>query len=254
MVGYMKLQISIIIILCFSSLSLDAQKLGPYLISTSGHQYNSESISLYASIGEPINTFETDGDVNVSQGVLQSILKTGSEGLQSCESNTGRMFFENCNDGTQFFFIEDQNGKILDPYFGEGVEFEDQDNITVNFGYKPADFNSPCSQAEQAVVLTCVEESTTTSTYDISKSEKLLVYPNPSQGLVTINSTELPQKIKSINIYNNLGMLVWKKSDLKTSNKEVFDIRIGELGSGIYHMQFITEESIFVDQIILQKG
>lgn len=250
----MKIWISLIMSISLVCGNLDAQKLGPYLISTSGHQYNSESISLYASIGEPINTFETDGDVNFSQGVLQSILQTGSEGLQSCESNSGRMFFENCDDGTKFFFIEDQNGFILDPYFGEGVEFEDKDDITVNFGYKPADFETPCSQAVQAVILTCVEEATTTSTSDILYSEKLLVYPNPSQGLLTINGTELPEKIRAINIYNNIGKLVWKNSELKTTKKQVFDIRLIEPNSGIYHIQFVTDTGNFSQQIVIQKG
>lgn len=249
----MKNCILIFVLTIIFSLHLSGQKLGPYLISTSGQQYESESVSLYASIGEPINTYESDGEVNVSQGVLQSILQTGSEGLQSCESNTGRMFFEDCDDGTQFFFIEDQNGTILDPYFGEGVEFEDRDGISVNFGYKPADFNTPCSRAEQAVVLTCIEETVTTSTQDFINNNNLIVYPNPSNGHLFINKIGLNKDVRTIRLYDSLGKLVWKESNRSIITEEEIELNIKGLNTGLYHLQFLIEGGLISKRIIIDK-
>ena len=237
-----------------SSLYLSGQKLGPYLISTSGQQYQSESISLYVSIGEPINTFESDGDVNVSQGVLQSILNTGAEGLQSCASNKGRMFFENCDDGTEFFFIEDQNGTILDPYYGEGVVFSEENGITVNFGYKSANFASPCSQAEQAIELTCVEEALTTSSDDLIKEDNPTIYPNPSNGQLFINKLDLQEELKSMRMYDALGRLVWEETNSVVLKNEEIEINIKGLSNGLYHLQFLIEGRLISERIIIEKG
>ncbi len=241
-------------VLTLSSLSLCGQKLGPYLISTSGQQYETESISLYASIGEPINTFESDGDVNVSQGVLQSILNAGTEGLQSCDSNRGRMFFENCDDGTEFFFIEDQNGTILDPYFGEGVEFSEENGITVNFGYRPADFASPCSQAEQAIELTCVEKAVTTSTDDFIKRGNISIYPNPSNGQLFINKLDLQEELRSMRMYDALGRLVWEEANPSILKKKEIEIIVRGLSNGLYHLQFLIEGGLISERIIIEKG
>lgn len=254
MVRDMKALFITISLLILTSLHLLGQKLGPYLISTSGQQYQTESISLYASIGEPINTYESDGDVNVSQGVLQSILNTGTEGLQSCVSNTGRMFFENCDDGTEFFFIEDQNGTILDPYFGEGVEFSEQNGITVNFGYRPADFASPCSQAEQAIELTCVEEAVTTSTDDFIKKGNLSIYPNPSNGQIFINRIDLQEEVRSMKMYDALGRLVWEEANRTILNNDEIEINIKGLSNGLYHLQFLIEGGLISERIIIERG
>jgi len=248
----MKTTFSVIFIIVYVIVGSHAQKLGPYLISTSGQQYTTESVSLYASIGEPINTFESDGGVNVSQGVLQSIIRAGVEGLQSCESNTGRMFFENCDDGTQFFFIEDQNGDILDPYFGEGVEFEDRDGITVNFGYKTADFATPCSQAEQAVILTCVEEATTTSITEAPNGSQLTIYPNPSTGKFFVDKSELTEDIKSLSLYNSQGGLIWKDAS-RIINSEEIEVSLSGLSAGIFLFQIHTNSGTISKRIVIQN-
>lgn len=76
-----------------------------------------------------------------------------------CSKNSGTIFFENCDDGTLYFFIESDNGQIFDPYFDDGISFNVNDATRVNFDYIDANFDSPCSIAEKAITITCIEEA-----------------------------------------------------------------------------------------------
>lgn len=244
-----------IMIIFFSHLffGVQSQTLGPYLISTSGEEYTTDEFSVYASIGEPINTMETDGQITISQGVLQSIFTTGTEGLQNCASNTGRMFFEDCDDGTLFFFIEDQNGKVLDPYFGEGITFEDRDGITVNFGYKKATFPTPCSKAEEAVLLTCIEEVTTTSVVNILDESLVIIYPNPSFGQFTMDLSHIEDRVKEVSVYDILGKQIeLTRQDFPVGTTNI-EINLDFISPGTYLLQVETESGLINKKFVINK-
>lgn len=76
-----------------------------------------------------------------------------------CGNFSGQFFFEECDDNGLYFFIRLADGRVLDPYFANGIDFVPQDGQEVNFDYVVADFATPCSIAEAAVLLTCVEEA-----------------------------------------------------------------------------------------------
>ena len=76
----------------------------------------------------------------------------------TCTNNLGNIFFEQCDDGREFFFARTTDGQVLDIYFDEGLEFEYYDGQPIQFDFRPADFPSPCSIADQAVIVTCIEE------------------------------------------------------------------------------------------------
>ena len=76
----------------------------------------------------------------------------------NCENNTGTFFFENCDDGVLFFFLRTEDGRVYDPYFDAGITFNPIDGQRINFDFVDASFPSPCSVAEKAIVLTCIEE------------------------------------------------------------------------------------------------
>ncbi len=78
----------------------------------------------------------------------------------SCSQDTGTIIFEACDDGRTFFFIRTNSGEILDLYFDEGIEFEVFRGQEVSFDYVLADFDSPCSIADRAIVATCITDIT----------------------------------------------------------------------------------------------
>ncbi len=74
-----------------------------------------------------------------------------------CGANTGTFFFRACDDGQIFYFIGLEDGTIYDPYFAEGISFDVIDGQRVKFDYVDANFASPCSIAEKAITITCLE-------------------------------------------------------------------------------------------------
>ncbi len=76
----------------------------------------------------------------------------------NCASNRGEMFFQTCADGNRYFLIRTEDGQILDPYYGPGVNFSEYDGQVLQFDYVDAGFPTGCSAASKAVTITCIEE------------------------------------------------------------------------------------------------
>ncbi len=79
--------------------------------------------------------------------------------LPDCSAHFGQVFFEECDDNGLFYFIRLSDGRVIDPYFANGIDFNPQEGQEVNFDYVIADFATPCSIAEAAVLVTCIEEA-----------------------------------------------------------------------------------------------
>ncbi len=78
--------------------------------------------------------------------------------MLDCEqANIGVIFFQNCDNGQEFFFIETEDGEILDPYFDDGIDFSYYSGQLVMFDYEIPTFDSPCSFST-AITITCIEE------------------------------------------------------------------------------------------------
>jgi len=76
----------------------------------------------------------------------------------NCDNYTGTIFFENCDDGSIFYFIRLANGEIFDPYLADGIEFDPKEGQIVKFDFVIPDFVSPCSITDETVEITCIEE------------------------------------------------------------------------------------------------
>lgn len=74
-----------------------------------------------------------------------------------CMSNSGTVFLRPCDNGQIFFFIQMEAGDLLDPYLDDGLAFDFVDGQRVNFDFIDASFASPCTIAQKAVTLTCIE-------------------------------------------------------------------------------------------------
>lgn len=222
------------------SISITAQKLGPYAISSMGQSYETESVTLYVSIGEPINTVIEDGTLRVSQGILQVLFNEAELANPPCAANTtGTLFFENCDDGNLYFFVRTADGTIYDPYYLDGVSFEHTEGeIAVNFGFFDADFETPCSIAEKAIIITCIESATTTNTEDLlSKTAGFKVLPNPSQQSIQIASNDKVPQSYDLQLFDLQGKLVLQKWNVQ--HQEEVDISL--LPSGMYYLSLSNE-------------
>lgn len=244
-------QFVIIILLLSCSLSY-AQSIGPYFIGSQGAILENDEIKLYSTVGEPINSFERADDIAVSQGVLQSIQEVTGSSLELCTAKSGEIFFENCDDGTLFFFIRGDDGMIYDPYYGEGVEFEEEDSLRVIFGFRPADFATPCSIADQAIILSCVEAEDVTSSINILPESFLSVFPNPSIGnlAITLNENMTDATLKVVD-RNGKDLYIQTLGDLAGNQK--ISLQLNDYAQGMYFLVLIAGEGILTKKIIIAK-
>ena len=72
-------------------------------------------------------------------------------------NNTGTIFFENCDDGRSFYFLRTTDGRVYDPYNGPNITYEPVEGQRVKFDFTDANFSSPCTIAEKAIIITCIK-------------------------------------------------------------------------------------------------
>ena len=85
---------------------------------------------------------------------------------------------------------------------------------------------------------------------NIIEDDKFLVYPNPSSGLIYINYDRIPNKNLRLNIKNYLGQSVYSKDIF--NNKNIIQLNLGALSSGVYNLCFSTEKTIISKKIVIQ--
>lgn len=103
----------------------------------------------------------------------------------SCTNNSGTVFYELCEDGQYYYFIETSQGRILDPYNADGIEYDYPNGANVNFDYVTRG-TSPCSIANEAVTITCINTSNTVDVFNSYPFLNSVVNQNNCGG-VTIN-------------------------------------------------------------------
>jgi hypothetical protein len=75
----------------------------------------------------------------------------------------------------------------------------------------------------------------------------LKIYPNPSHGTFTIQSSK--GKVESLMIYNTLGELQYQK----TVQGQKADITVPDISSGIYQVRIVTDTQIINRKILISK-
>jgi len=93
-------------------------------------------------------------DLNSSSG---TVIWSFEEQVESACNNQGQIFFENCDDGQLYYFLRLADGRIFDPYFATGINYDPVEGDFISFNFEDANFATPCSIAEKAVTLTCLE-------------------------------------------------------------------------------------------------
>ena len=218
------------------------QKLGPYTISSAGQAFENEEVIVYTSVGEPLNTMISDGELTISQGVLQVVFTEAAPANLPCATDTkGTLFFENCDDGTLFFFIRTEDGTIYDPYYVDGVSFEhDEGEASVQFGFIDADFDTPCSIAEKAILITCIDALEVSTNDGLLHSAKPLfkILPNPSAHQIQVELKDQNTQQFNLRISDVQGKAILYQTNVQ--DKDLVDI--STMPNGIYYLTLTNEQ------------
>lgn len=132
-------------------------------------------------------------------------------------------------------------------YSGKGVRDGKFDPSLAGVGiaeliYAYTDSNGCIGSAYRSVaVVNC------TSVKEINKAN-IACYPNPTQGLFTINAGS--HSINEVMIYDYCGRLVEKK---KLNHINITDIDISNLTNGIYTLQLVSDDTIKTILVVLNK-
>ncbi|GEM_PF-1209738 len=91
-----------------------------------------------------------------------------------------------------------------------------------------------------------VSVSTVTNTKDVRGADAIKVYPNPSNGMVTVEY--YTDQAYLLNIYNSAGMLVEQQS----VNKKQHQLNLSHLENGIYLVQMIVDQKVYNTKLVKQ--
>ena len=85
---------------------------------------------------------------------------------------------------------------------------------------------------------------TLSKTVSVQRSSKndIILYPNPTNGLLYIQPTQTP--INQVKIFNSLGVMVFYQPS------ESLEIDLSDLPSGIYHMELSSDGTTFFKRIV----
>lgn len=87
-----------------------------------------------------------------------------------------------------------------------------------------------------------------TSTAENSFDNTLVVYPNPSTGTFTVQSSK--SKVQSLNVYNVLGEMVYQTM---VNNLHKTEITIPSITNGIYQIHIVTDNGTTNKKILISR-
>lgn len=132
-------------------------------------------------------------------------------------------------------------------YSGTGVTGNQFNPSTAGYGtfpitYSYTDGNGCSATSSQSISVGCagIEENSANS---------FVIYPNPSEGLFTVTSTN--QSIKVLNVYDGTGRLVHSISN--TNGSKAMDVNMQSFAHGIYTLEITSDTSSVRERVILAK-
>ncbi len=88
---------------------------------------------------------------------------------------------------------------------------------------------------------------------DHSKVGYITLYPNPNTGRFTI-SVPFSNEFQTIQMYSMHGELVYEARDIECPEKECrYEINLPQLHSGLYTIQLISGEDIYINKVMISK-
>ena len=111
----------------------------------------------YVEYSFTLADFESPCSIAIRAVTIDCITLIEDAPPADCYNHFGTIVFRDCDDGTPFFFIE-SDSKLYDVYYADGISFDEQEGQPVRFDFEDANFESPCSFADSAITVTCIEE------------------------------------------------------------------------------------------------
>ncbi len=81
---------------------------------------------------------------------------------------------------------------------------------------------------------------------EFENSDKINIYPNPSNGNITIESSSINLRDLRIEIYNEIGILVLNK-ELNSNNLRL------DLPNGMYFIKLFDDKKIYLKKLMIEK-
>ncbi|WP_319591282.1 FG-GAP-like repeat-containing protein [uncultured Draconibacterium sp.] len=93
------------------------------------------------------------------------------------------------------------------------------------------------------------ENTIMSSLVDMSTSDQILLYPNPTEKTININPIGL-NELYNISIYNSLGQIIYKR--IKVQPQRIETIALEDAKEGIYFVVVNTKSERFVEKLIVK--
>jgi hypothetical protein len=79
------------------------------------------------------------------------------------------------------------------------------------------------------------------------------IYPNPSNGVVNIKIKTASKELYNIEIYNNLGALIWKQNNAVVDGNNIKKIDLNSPKSGLYTVVLRSKANSFAKKVYITK-
>lgn len=94
--------------------------------------------------------------------------------------------------------------------------------------------------------------SSTTGLEESNDLNDITIYPNPSNGIISIITGLTKDSGVKINIYNTLGQIV-KSAEMKSGNVGKVDFDLSNNNNGVYFVEIKTKSAVVTRRLILKK-
>jgi len=137
-------------------------------------------------------------------------------------------------------------------YTGTGVSNGMFDPATAGVGshlitYTYIDANGCENYAEETIYVDIC-----TGINELLDNITIEVTPNPNNGLFKIKvSADIAEDVH-IRILNNLGLVVFEENSVSIDNKYSYDINLSDESKGMYFIHVITDESVYIQKVIVR--
>ena len=144
------------------------------------------------------------------------------------------------------------SSSVGNQWYIDGIEIPgatDQTHVAVYIGnYTVVVTQNECSSDVSNSILVrpvSVEEVSERSTFE--------VYPNPSTGVINIQVSDVRDNKYDVEVFNNLGKLVWKQNEVIMNGANITKIDLNGSPAGIYTVSLRNKGNSILKKVIIVK-
>jgi hypothetical protein len=159
------------------------------------------------------------------------------------ERNNSRFEIERSINGAEFYFTGEvkANGNTNELINYSFIDLKENSNSNYFYRLKQIDFNGQISYSS----IIYIESNCETNS-------GILIYPNPSTSIFTLEM-EIPHQSRvQITIYNDLGQEIKQLELVNLEENNIFktELNLSEFSNGVYHVKTIVDKRSIISRII----